>query len=66
MEASATRAVVVLTADPEVLGWAIGLPPEVGVVATAAALTAAIPTPAEPLNDQPLPVETAVPGRSPG
>jgi len=71
VEASATRAVVVLTADPEVLGWAIGLPPEIGVVATEAALSAAAastapPPHAEPATDQPLPVESAAPGGSPG
>jgi hypothetical protein len=64
------HAVVVLTDDTEVLGWAIGLPPGVGVVTTAAALagraTDERTPPAEPVTDQPSPVETVVRGGSSG
>ena len=68
-DASAHQALIVLTDDTSVLGWAVDLPSEAGIVTTTAALAAAgIACTTEPETeiDHPTPVETAVRGFSTG
>jgi hypothetical protein len=54
---SEQRPVVLLTDDPEVLGWAIGLPPELGTVTRLSASTGPDRTSGHaPVGAQPRPV----------